>query len=575
MTTTLVKSHGFASGVGSASYNGITFPAQISASGNSRPVYDSANRQTKYVEHNLTIQFIIVDGTYQKSSDSTTSVDDVYQDIRRRLTQAGGTLIFNGKGFGNIFNINTTQQDVAMGPKPQVLSWEPIAGAGSIRCVWEVSVQVAECENGEGQGGNQFAGRMSEFNFDMSWSISAEGLTQRTISGHCELPLFRTSPAVLTINDTVDRMREKFKIPVPLAFERSGQTWSVSEDKRTLNFTITDSEIPSDSPYFPGVIRISAPQRLSNTNKSFQMWNVSISASIELAMGVPKWFAWAAFLMILQSRRSAITNARINTRCGSKPGKIVITNSISIEDDPYTRTFNFDINWLLACDLKTLFQGAGVFKSVDGPTWEGWRASMTNLTRNWSARGHAGMKHMASDDAIINLCTGPQTASINSYMHRGRTTEQYQLLDSQCPSPESSWLVFQNDIEVTRKSNSITHYPLVPPEQATYRPLDPSTVSTNTPSAGTRSAIVQRRTQSYYIVRMRGYAMRVCHKVPNIQISQYGGRRIRPIGDDNQSQRLLGKFDLPVYISRWDKQYQILGTPNGIDEPEQISQDCF
>ena len=35
------------SGVGTASYNGVTFPNQISAKGSSRPVLDTAGRSTK------------------------------------------------------------------------------------------------------------------------------------------------------------------------------------------------------------------------------------------------------------------------------------------------------------------------------------------------------------------------------------------------------------------------------------------------------------------------------------------------------------------------------------------------
>ena len=74
---------------------------------------------------------------------------------------------------------------------------------------------------------------------------------------------------------------------------------------------------------------------------------------------------------------------------------------------------------------------------------------------------------------------------------------------------------------------------------------------------------------------MTGYAMRVCYKIPDIHISQYGGKRVVSKGKDIQTQKLLGKFDLPVYISRWVKEYQVLGIPNGIDEPDQLPQDCF
>lgn len=566
---------GLCDGVGTCKYNGFTFPNQISAKGSSRAVPNASGRATKYVEHTLTIEFVITNDMYIVSPGPGTSVDDNYQEIRRTLTQQGGELIFEEKGFGNTFKINTTQEDVAFGPKPDILSWESIGSNRAIRCVWTVSVQIAEPVGGQSSR-SQFRERFAEAEYSMSWGIQSNGLTRRTITGSVEIPMARLTETSTEIMDTVDRYRERLNIPVPLAFERE-QDWGISLDRRTLNFTIVDNEIPSDNPYFPGVIRISCPYRVSNTNRSMKMWNISLSGSIEVAMGVPKWFAWAAFVMVVKQKRKQQALASVSDSKGQKKrAGYMWTHTLSIEEDVYSRSLSFDVGWIHQSDLSEVFKSTDFFQLVDGTTWDGWRNSMIAGTNNWTQRGHAGMSHQISDDNIMRLTGGTQNFAINNITRRGGVFSSEELFTQPCPPKSSSWLVFKNEIDLIRDSNTIAHYPLQPPESFVPVAPKPEDDSTSTSGSAIKPPVVQRRTQSNYRIRVHGYAIRVCYEIPQIQIGQtYKGVKVSCIDKPKQTIRKLADYDHPIWISRWDFMCQLSGKPSSIEEPDDLIADTF
>lgn len=572
---------GFLSGVGDLTYYGVKFPNQIKAQVTSVPVRDTANRHSKYYRHTLTVETIFHEGLYDRSTGSPVleappgqggeTVDTYFQEMRRRLLVPEQTLIFDGKGFGSVFRINTQQQDVSYGPKPELLTWESIGSNKAVRCVWTVTVEIAECVNGETVGPSSLRNRLAEINYTMSWDIGEDGLTQRTVAAIMELGVNRDSSLVNagagTISHSVDFFRNNLSVPVPRGFSRTAQNWTISGDKRTMNVLVRDEEIASDNPYFPGVIRPRVTYRLSNRNISFQLWNASLSGTISVAQGVPRWFAWAAFLLVVKSKRDASVNARVKTQVNgqtcSKKGGITLTENIDIAEEVYGREMSFSVGWLLSCDLETLFQGAGVWKPVGGGlSWEGYRSSMTTLSRAWSNRGHAQMFHRPSDDTIIDLCPpGPQTVRINNTVQRGISVQSSDMFKSACPAPAASWLVFQNEVELVRDSNTVAHFPLQDPESQVITPPDLLQKPQIDQIGNILAPIIQFRSASEYRVRMKGWALRVCYEVPRIHIRQYGGVRATLVGKDNQTHKLLSVFDLPVYISRWDKTYVLHGVP--------------
>jgi hypothetical protein len=55
--------------------------------------------------------------------------------VRQALFKPAGEVLFNLKGYGQTFRVNGASpvRDVAFGPWPEVLAWEPVGGAAGPR----------------------------------------------------------------------------------------------------------------------------------------------------------------------------------------------------------------------------------------------------------------------------------------------------------------------------------------------------------------------------------------------------------------------------------------------------------
>ena len=549
---------GVFSPTGEFSYNTVTFPAHIQLSAHSDPVLDSTGRFTKYVAHTFRVETVFHDN---QTTPAIATLDTDLPNIREKLSQVGGSLVVNTKGFGAL-SVNTTDQDVAYGPIPRVLAWESIGSNQAVRCVWSVTVHLkTEC---------QFAAQLAELNYDIAWDIDESGLTRRNINGRMELPVRRTgnTPSSYTLTDTVDRYRDRFNAPLIPGFSRERQSWSVSADRRTATFNITDVEIPSDNPYYPGVIRPQVNGGFSNSgqilNPGTSHWSCSLSGNISVAMGVPKWFAWAAFLLVIRSRFAA---AKLARTAEGETGGLVIIRSLSVTDEIFGRGMSFDIQWLMSSSLETIFRASGTWERIEG-SWDGYNTFMGDVSGNWSNRGHAQMFHRANDDTLVQLC-GPQQLTANNGARRVGTDIQHNLFQTECPSPEFSWINFQNSFELIHDPNVVVHNPLTQPEQLTTPNFGPAVSgSVITANQQTRQTITQRRTQSTFIVRMKGYAIRAGHKIPYPELQTYGGapatlHRYRGV-EPRFTHREIGDWGgCKVYVARWERYYTLDTFPVG------------
>lgn len=571
-------------GTGLLVYNTVVFPNVISARVVTRQVPDTAGRHTKYLQHNLTVETIFHDGQTDAgldtdADDAVTAPDegittldtlaDGWQALRRKLSARGGTLKFNQKGFGETFQINTDLLSVDYGPVPEVLIWEPRGDNKAVRVVWQVEVTVVDCDVIVSARG---ADRLAELNYSISFDIDETGLTRRTIAGLMEIPAVASGPAGtaagFAISNTVDRFRTRLKAQVPLGFSRQ-QRWDISPDKRTATFSITDTEEPSDNPYFPGVIRPRLTYRMSSTNLSFAQWDCSLSGSIEVAAGQPRWLAWAAFLTVLDSKRREALNAIVKT--GSQDdyqfqGGLVFFRGMDFEEEIFGRTSSFSVRWLLHASLDNVLKSGGMWTPVTGPTWTGWRTSMTALNAAWSERGYAQMMHRPSDDAIVAYCDGaPQSVNINADRRFRSLDRSYLLLTSECPKKENSWMVFQNDVRLVQDPSTTYHRRITPSKDYSNprypQPADPG--YSLSAYSDVQPPIEHKRTQSTYHVVMEGWAMRACYTIPDIVLLSYGGKKCLPEGPQVQTQKLLAHFDVDVYVARWRKSYILEGTPRG------------
>lgn len=563
---------GFITINGELSYNGIVFPPGIHAKVMMRPIPDAANRTTKYTSFRIEIACVLHDGqtdVFNRGGVKApiVTLNQSFAEIRRRLSQRSGVLTFTDRGFGDL-TINTTTQTVNYGPVPEVVTWEPVAGTSAVHLVWAVEVSIVQCDS------SLRGDSIVELVYTAQWDIDEAGLTYRVISGHLEIPANLPSTIATTIPRTADFFRNRINVPVPLGFRRQTK-WGLSLDKRVLNFTIVDTEDPSDNAYPAGVIRANVHYTVSNSRVGFKLWDVNLSGSITVGQGVPRWLAWAAFLIIVKSKRDQAVKAEVTDSSGKKKsGGILITRRFSLTENIFGRDMSFSLQWTLGCTLDKLLSASGVWQPI-GTSWDAWRTSMTSLARNWDYRGHAQMRHLPSDDTIVNACSGGQSISINNFAMRGPAAAAGEVLKSKCPKPANSWLWFQNEIVLVHEVNKAVHRQLISPGASIEVPPMPDTVVSSSAPSGV-PPIFQNITQGVWKVIMRGAAMRVCYPIPRMTITKLGGTPVVLTGRDEQLGRELATFDLPVYAATWHREYTMLTPPTGtLTYPEEIPTGAF
>ena len=112
--------------VGTLGYNGVTFSCLQHTSISGKPLPDNAGRTIKGMEWTLN-----VDGLVTLEAGQTT-IDTTVQTLRRLLSAQGGILTYSNKGFGPSFTVNTPGgiKDMAWGPIPEILAFQPLARPG-------------------------------------------------------------------------------------------------------------------------------------------------------------------------------------------------------------------------------------------------------------------------------------------------------------------------------------------------------------------------------------------------------------------------------------------------------------
>ena len=162
--------HGNQQDLGKVTYNGFAFPPILNSSVTCQPVYDDSNRSIMYMAYSIRIEFIItldyadtlvdfsnfgsathLDDNVYPTGASKGSIDDMIEFLRRRLCQPGRILRISKIGLGPDLDINENPNsghwDVTWGPKPKMISWQPLGLNRAAKIVWECEVGLVECED--------------------------------------------------------------------------------------------------------------------------------------------------------------------------------------------------------------------------------------------------------------------------------------------------------------------------------------------------------------------------------------------------------------------------------------------
>lgn len=565
--------------VGTLYYNGYSFDGTSRIKVNIEFVRDPSNRTVLYHRHTFTVTATIA------SAASTTDTD--VATIRALLSKQGRHFVCTQRGFGDDLIVNSPTgyglRDVDWGPKPEELSWTPLAGNCAGEIVWRVVVCVPVCDT---TGTHRTDGLMS-FNYDIDFDIDDRGWTTRTING--SLRIAQTRPpgnlrGLVPIIDTADRYRQMIKCPIPVGFKRR-QKYTVSEDKSTLTFSLVDTQIPSPNTFAPGVVHIDAKHRASwrRANRGGMKLHNTISAQIELLPTLPKVNAYTMFAGICANRIGV-------ARTGNKT---VLIESLDIEEDFYGYASDFSMSYVVFRELDEIIFGTGLFTPVPGSAnWAIWQGSVAAL---YNDRGRAGLTNLPADDVIIDMCTQsppPQRGTTQDTRPQNSLRPRSKLVNEK-PPPEKSYLDYRMSIEINRQlpviRQSTSQYPYTGGTGGTgsgggLPTLSGSLAQESTNIYSTAGFTLSPTQKGQYddtfqisgagrhMITLTGNAMRGGYEIPQPKLLAVGdqsianGKMVEVAVRFAQEQEGV-YFGLEVYQAAWEITYVLANAPNKVETP--------
>lgn len=576
-------------------YNGITFPPAIKIRIDTTPIKDSGNHTTKYLKLSIHTEFVVHPGMATIDNPSSTDIfpanyDDLLtlnqneqtfdQNIRillNRLSLSGARLELYQKGIGR-WQIDTNESDILSGPHPTIVHIEPLGHNRALFVVWKCEVHVAACELSPGDSNL----RITDLSYQITYDLDERGYTTRSIDGELEISNYRKqqidpSLGVSTGNDDAtlrfspdearERLAEMFDIPEK--FQRVSQTYTISQDRRYLNFSIVDAEIRSRFPWYDGISNISAQQTVSTENLEIgEQWYVTISGTIDLTPNTPKWNAYIMLALIIRKRRQAVLNGRIVPKKTGEPLRpaFLLTADFSITDDIFGDTVSFNISWLLFVSRDYYILASGLFENLEdqgplAPSWTRW--ATYNTTQSISTpRGNAELEHEASQERLSDMCG--TDAIVSQFTETKPYTNPY---DSSFEiigdyNATGQYYKFEHDSEIKRDSNVIPHHLLNEPVQYQLNEFNPeinyrgASMINNSQDQFSRP-ILHQRSNSEFRLRVRGSAVRVGYPIPIPEISQFQSKKVRLVGTPifRQKGKHTSFSSQKLYFAVWDQEY--------------------
>jgi len=529
---------------GELSYNGYTFDAASHIKVDVEFVYDDDDRTIISHKHMFVVQAIVQDDT---------GLSMEVANLRQRLGESGKGFTFRGKGFGDDLQINTSfggKRDTDNGPKPKLLSWEPIGDNKAAEIVWQCVVTTTVCKGLAKTKG------IKSLSFGITFDINHKGETTRSIEGAL------TIAGLGVGRDTADRYRNKFKTPAIPGFRRT-QSWSVSSDRSRLEFSIVDEEIGSNNPFYPGMVEMSGQHRVSwRRGPQGTQLGSTITAVIHPSAKLSPSQAWQVFLTMAGRR---LRQARDVT------GGILI-DGYDIEEDLFTRSQSFRLTYRILSPIAKFVGSSGLFTPL-GTNWNVWQVSLADTA--FDQRGAAKLFDEPSNDIKFGLCEPADAVVVNNkfrgYVHKGGRPAK---LKNEQPKAEDSWLYYQNDSEVFRECPS-SRLPIIQDStsDAGGWELDSSVPPSRpadygTPPSNAKNDVIQQAGLPRYSIRIIGRAERAGHHIPRTVIMSVAGHNAVEISSQFK-ERVVGNFlGVPVYEAMWYADYMIAGSPGVVYPPE-------
>ena len=586
---------------GKLTYNGFEFPPAVKVVATGTPVQDTTGRYTKHVRYIIQVECMLYPGCDDTLLDETKdppeptpnsnaifpesleTLDGIeanplnfgYEKLRRVLTAQQKEFVFIGKGFGYDFSINTSDgtTEISYGPKPKILRWDSAVRGKAVRLVWSVEVAVADCENKK-----RFqVGSVAEFSYTSDYSINELGLTTRTISGIVEISQQLSNGAS---TKSVDFLRDKVQIGIPLTFKRQSQNYRITADQKFLQFTVVDQQIESQIPYHRNLVRSDVKHTVTNVGGLVGgQFIVSLAGTFTVGRGKSKADAWAAFLYYVRHYyNQAINNSKLATSTadkkvtGDRSNRNALPIRMRITDDVTGLTIRAEIAWYVFTTLDSLMRTTGVLNPPDNRSetnWTAWRQSLVSgRSAEWSQRGHAQLTANASQGSPVTLCNAKPIPTIRDNSDNVYLEQNPTIFDPGCPPKENSYISFKHWVTKATNTQSTTSYPTGPEKAYNFEEFTPTIenrVRYERSSLNNELRPVQHsRGPARVQIIYQGSAIRIGHKIPEPTLLEYGGVKITkpPINHSRFSQVPLGlSGNCRVWGARWYQVHQLDDVP--------------
>ena len=423
--------------VGVLSYNGCVFSPLYETKVSGAAVKDNAQRTVKYIVYTIT-----ADG-YVTLPAGAESIAPTMTTLRTLLTTQGGELVYQGRGCDIVVNPQggnvvfgpkgaIQQSDVAWGPVPEMLDFQPLGGGNCAKIHWAVKVRIPEITRGPTG--------ILQFNYDTDISYAEDGYSTISVHGTLEIPLTRIpNQATRTVPTTADAFRsyidKRIMSSIDLSrFRVTRRNFNTSRDKRTLEWDFSMEEKPyMDLPPACTIARGTYNVRPAQAGMGLCTWLCTLRATYTVRADQPRRLAWAAFLALLRVRMAESVNSNIpNVANGDQNPNARLIRALtrlvegghltkekaldafklilkkqadtqnnqkfqsawiidfSFDEGMYldSKTTGFSATWRLVTTFSNILQASGLWKTVfegNGLTGNLWAASVRDIsgTKSW------------------------------------------------------------------------------------------------------------------------------------------------------------------------------------------------
>ncbi len=563
--------------LGTVKYNGWEFPGPCIVNLKCSSVRDTANRVTKYFHYLISITTTIVPSDAYAGWGTHTNNDTWLGKLRSYLMKPSQRLIVTGHGLGNDIDVDSTKC-IGYGPVPLDLECNILGSNLAAQLKWTVEFNATHCTYEGITGPDTFIGDLS---YGISYNIDDRGLTTRTVSGKAEVAVF-LNPALTNIDATSDELIDLIAPALPDGFVRH-KTYTVSNDKRFLDFTITDTELGTLNSYPQGIIKSDLELAIDGDITMNAKWNFTLSGSMEVAQGINKGWAVYLFLGIALAKVKKLNSNAVKNEKTNRIEDVAIIRNFNLRDYIYSPKIMLSVSYTCTTTLDTILTNGGTFDKV-GEGWYRWRDS-EGVKRALGPRGSAQLRSKASDEPIITFCRpglptlGPQTQLPEKTIKSPFTGDTL--------TKENSWIKYDVHTETEKYPDTIYHRPAISSGDSA-QPLSVTSYGSkgtidgalsspddNTgyvPGVGYPNPSLQERSNAEVIVVLTGHAQRVGFPIEGSDLAIIGTPGSKEIEAEIIGPRRISftAERQPIYDVRWRRVYRVLGQGKGTYELDHV-----